>query len=183
MSNRVEKIQVHSEVPWRHLETLETPADLGSRGGEAANHPSWCNGPEWLKNKAYWPPGIVTKTSDESTTEVRAKRDAFAVAIAATDELDTLLERFAYWKTMRICVWIMRSVHNVRSRKIRRIKGPLTSEETNKASLLWVKRVQTRATVDKHYQEDRLQLNLQPDQDGGIGLSRQNPRTFSGVFT
>lgn len=29
-----------------------------------------------------------------------------------------------------------------------------------------MKRVQTRATADKHYQEDRLQLNLQPNQDG-----------------
>ena len=93
-------------------------------------------------------------------------RDVFAVAIATTDELDTLLEKFTYWKTMRICAWIMRFVHNVRSRKIGRLKGPLTTEETNKAITFWVKRVQTRAAADKHYQEDRLQFNLQPNQDG-----------------
>ena len=98
--------------------------------------------------------------------EVKATREVFAVAIATTDELDILLEKFTYWKTMRICAWMMRFVHNVRSKTIGRLKGPLTTEETNKAKIFWVKRVQTRATADKHYQEDRLQLNLQPNQDG-----------------
>lgn len=55
---------------------------------------------------------------------------------------------------------MMRFVHNVRSKTIGRLKGPLTTEETNKAKIFWVKRVQMRATADKHYQEDRLQLNL-----------------------
>jgi len=50
--------------------------------------------------------------------EVKAARDVFAVMIATTDELDTLLEKSTYWRTMRICAWIMRFVHNVRSRKI-----------------------------------------------------------------
>ena len=98
--------------------------------------------------------------------EVKATREVFAVAIATTDELDTLLEKFIYWKTMRICAWIMRFVHNVRSKKIGSLKGPLTTEETNKARIFWAKRVQKRATADKHYQEDRLRLNLQPNQDG-----------------
>ena len=166
VSNRVEKIQAHSEVTCRHVGTLENPADLGSRGGEVQNHSSWCNGPKWLNNKACWPPDIVTKASDESMAEVKATRDVFAVAIATTDELDTLLEKSSYWKTMRICAWIMRFVHNIRSKKIGRLKGPLTTEETNKAGIFWVKRVQTRATADKHCQEDRLQLNLQPNEDG-----------------
>ena len=130
------------------------------------NHPSWCNGPKWLNNKACWPPDIVTKASDESMEEVKGTREVFAVAIATTDELDILLEKFTYWKTMKICAWMMRFVHNVRSKTIGRLKGPLTTEETNKAKIFWVKRVQTRATADKHYQEDRLQLNLQPNQDG-----------------
>ncbi|XP_078365845.1 uncharacterized protein LOC144650069 [Oculina patagonica] len=166
VSNRVEKIQAHSEVIWRHVGTSDNPADLGSCGGEVTSHPSWCNGPTWLKNKACWPLDIVTKASDESMAEVKAMRDVFAVAIASTDKLDSLLEKYTYWKTMRICAWIMRFVHNIRSRKTGKLKGPLTTEETNKARIFWVKRVQTRATADKHYQEDRLQLNLQPNQDG-----------------
>ena len=113
VSNRVQKIQAHSEVIWRHVGTSENPADHGSCGGEVLNHPSWCNGPKWLNNKACWPPDIVTKASDESMAEVKATREVFAVAIATTDELDTLLKKFTYWKMMRICAWIMRFVHNV----------------------------------------------------------------------
>lgn len=44
--------------------------------------------------------------------------------------------------------------------------GPLKTEETNKANVFWVKRVQTRASLDKHYQEDQLQLNLRPNSEG-----------------
>jgi len=104
-----------------------------------------------LQNKACWPPVIATKASDESMAEEKAMRDVFAVAIATTDELDTLLGKSTYWKMMRICAWIMRFIHNIRSRKIGRLKGPLTTEETDKVRLFWVKRVQTRAAADKHY--------------------------------
>ncbi|XP_068674565.1 uncharacterized protein [Montipora foliosa] len=69
VSNRVEKIQAHSEVIWRHVGTSENPADLGSRGGEVLNHPSWCNGPKWLNNKACWPPDIQ-KSFMESELEI-----------------------------------------------------------------------------------------------------------------
>lgn len=33
VSNRVGKIQQHSDVKWRHVASQENPADLGSRGG------------------------------------------------------------------------------------------------------------------------------------------------------
>ena len=69
VSNRVEKIQAHSEVAWGHVGTSENPADLRSRDGEVTNHSSWCNGPKCLQNKAYWPPDIVAKASDESMAE------------------------------------------------------------------------------------------------------------------
>ncbi|XP_022808889.1 uncharacterized protein LOC111345858 [Stylophora pistillata] len=166
VSNSIDKIQAHSEVTWRHVGTSENPADLGSRSGDVTNNPSWYNGPKWLKNKACWPPDILTEGSDESMAEVNATRDVFAVAIATTDELDTLLEKSTYWRTRGICAWIMGFVHNVRSRKTGRLKGPLTTEETNKVIISWVKRAQSRAAADKQYQEDRLQLNLQPTQDG-----------------
>ena len=55
---------------------------------------------------------------------------------------------------------------NARSAKMRALTGPLTTEETNKANVFWVKRVQTRAPLAKYYQEDQLQLNLQPNSEG-----------------
>ena len=89
-----------------------------------------------------------------------------ALAIAETDELDTLLEKFRYSKVKRICSWIMQFIRNARSAKMRRLTGPLSTEETNKASAFWVKRVQTKAPLDKYYREDQLQLNLKPNSEG-----------------
>ena len=131
-----------------------------------SNHPLWWNGPQWLQHKAHWPPDIVPNACQETLTEAKATRDVFAVAIAEIDELDTLLGKFTYWKVMRICVWIIRFIRNACSPKMRRLTGPLKTEETNKANVFWVKRVQTRASLDKHYQEDQLQLNLRPNSEG-----------------
>lgn len=51
-------------------------------------------------------------------------------------------------------------------REHKEARGPLTTEGTNKAELFWVKWVRARATADKRYQDDLLQLNLQPNTDG-----------------
>ena len=108
VSDRVQKIQSHSEVIWRHVGTTENPADIGSRSGEVSNHRLWWNGPQWLQHKARWSPDIVPNACQETLEEAKATGDVFAVAIAETDELDMLLEKFSYWKVMRICAWIMR---------------------------------------------------------------------------
>ena len=108
VSNRVQKIQSHSEVIWRHVGTTENAADIGSRRGEVSNHRLWWNGPQWLQHKARWSPDIVPNACQETLEEPKATGDVFAVAIAETDELDMLLEKFSYWKVMRICAWIMR---------------------------------------------------------------------------
>ena len=52
VSNRVQKIQAHSDVVWHHVKTSDNPADIGSRSGEVTNHALWSNGLEWLSNKA-----------------------------------------------------------------------------------------------------------------------------------
>ena len=166
LSNRVHKIQVHSDVVWHHMRTSDNPAGVGSRSGEVSNHALWWNGPEWLSDKACWPPDIVTSASQESLAEAKAKRDLLVVAVAATDELDELLEKFSHWKTIRATAWINRFIWNARNEKIKRLGGPLTAEETKQAEFFWVKRVQTGATADGRYQEDVLQLNLQPKRDG-----------------
>ena len=134
VSNRVQKIQVHSDVVWHRVRTSDNPADVGSRSGEVSNHALWWNRPEWLSDKACWPPDIVTSASQESLAEAKAKRDLLAVAVAATDELDDLLEKFSHWKTIRVTAWINRFIQNARTEKIKRLGGPLTAEERNRQS-------------------------------------------------
>ena len=71
VSNRVQKIQSHSEVIWRLVGTTENPADIGSRSGEVSNHPLWWNGPQSLQHKARWPPDIVPNACQETLAEVK----------------------------------------------------------------------------------------------------------------
>ena len=126
-----------------------------------ANHALWWSGPEWLSEKTCWPPDIVTNATQESLAEAKAKRDMLAVAVAAADELDDLLEKFTQWKAIRVTAWIIRFTQNSRTKNTERLGRPLTANETKKAEVFWVKRVQGRATADGRYQEDKLQLNLQ----------------------
>ena len=41
VSNRVSKIQRHSDVKWRHVTSQANPADLGSRGGSVQGEEQW----------------------------------------------------------------------------------------------------------------------------------------------
>ena len=151
---------------WRHVGTSENPADLGSRGGDVAHQTLWWNGPKWLSNKEKWPLDIITSPSKESIAEAKATREIFAVVVAVTDELDDVLEKYPYWKAIKVCAWVLRFLHNVRSGKTSRWTGPLTTEEMNRVKCFWVKRVQARASADERYREDQLQLNLQPNAEG-----------------
>lgn len=109
----------------------------------------------------------MTNATQESLAEAKAKQDMLvAVAVAVADKLDDLVEKFSQWKAIRVTAWIIRFTQNSRSKKTKRLEGPLTTDETKKAELFWVKRVQARATADGRYQEDKLQLNLQKNEDG-----------------
>ena len=45
VANRVQKIQQHREIVWRHVPIDQNPADLGSRGGAVTSTSLWIHGP------------------------------------------------------------------------------------------------------------------------------------------
>ena len=163
VGNRVRKIQESEHVTWRHVPTLENPADLGSRGGPVDKDDLWWNGPKWLCDKAQWPPNIVTESSSESQKEARAVK-LFAMEIADNDELDDLLSKHTLWRTLRVCAWISRFAHHTRRHNTSQTRGPLTTREIEKQKMFWIRRVQARCR-DK-FEEDRLRLNLQRNEEG-----------------
>ena len=77
-----------------------------------------------------------------------------------------LLGKFTLWRTLRVCAWIGRFIYNARSTRSNRSKGPLTTEEVCKQRIFWLKRVQDYFKTDERFEEDRLQLNLQPNENG-----------------
>ena len=56
------------------------------------------------------------------------------------DNLDTLLGRFPLWRMLRVCAWIGRFIHNARTTRSNRNKGPLTTGEISKQRIPWLKR-------------------------------------------
>ena len=55
VANRVQKIQSHPNMQWRHVPTSENPADLGNQGGSVNEVELWWNGPPWLSDPSQWP--------------------------------------------------------------------------------------------------------------------------------
>ena len=165
VANRVRKIREHSDVVWRHVPTQDNPADLASRGGLVTEENQlWWKGPEWLSDPAKWPADLVTTPTAESNAEMKATKELFAMAVKADDDLDHLLAKHNYWKTLRVCAWIIRFANNARAKRATRTKGPLTTDEIEKQKRFWLPRVQSRGS--ESMEEDRLCLNLQRNKDG-----------------
>ena len=144
------KIKEKVAVVWRHIPTQENPADLASRGGPVnEENVLWWEGPKWLKDPESWPTDIVTTATTESNAEVKATKELFALAVEQEDELDNLLAKLTYWRTLRVCAWMMRFIRNTRTSKPNRAGGPLTTEEIEEQKHLWLLRVQTRGVKDK----------------------------------
>lgn len=114
------------------------------------NNLLWWKGPQWLTKKEEWPPNLVTSASSETMPEAKATCQIFAVALAATatDERDALLDKFCYWKAIRLCTLIEQFFFNICTRKTSTKTAPLSKQELNLVKLLSEKRVQDRARED-----------------------------------
>ena len=77
---------------------------FGGRGGDVSRSANlWWEGPDWLDNHEKWPPNITTQDTSETQAETKvAVKELFAVAVLVEDELDQLLQKYDYWKTVRI---------------------------------------------------------------------------------
>ena len=100
---------------------------------------------------------------------MKQTRELFALAIEKTennDAFDALLEKYELWRVLRVGAWIWRFLHNIRTVRKQRIVGPLTTEEIQKQTTFWIKRSQQQAKSSQKFEEDRLQLNMQGNQEG-----------------
>ncbi|KAK3742809.1 hypothetical protein QZH41_002738 [Actinostola sp. cb2023] len=167
VNNRIRKIQEKGYIQWRHVSSGENPADLGSRGGQVDESCElWWKGPSWLSKPEEWPANIVTSPTKESQTEAKAIKQVLAVAVKTEDELDQAMQKWDFWKAIRITAWVTRFIRNCKNQRDTRKSGPLTTEETNKALHNWVKRVQNKGEYASKFQEDKLQINLQKNNEG-----------------
>ena len=166
VANRVQKVQQHQGIVWRHVPTDQNPADLGSRGGTVTSTSLWMNGPQWLPNPDQWPKNVEVEPSSESRSEAKVTKEILSLALPMRDAFSELLEKHSMWKTIRICAWMARFIANCRNPKSRRIKGPLTTDEMKRQEDWWTNRTQAEAKNSKNFPADSLQLNLQSNESG-----------------
>lgn len=167
VSNRVRKIQERGQTTWRHVGTKDNPADLASRGGNlGGNQESWLQGPTWLETQKNWPKDIITTTSEATLAETKATKTLFGMVIEEKDDLDDLMVKWDFWKALRICAWIARFVFNTRVPNEERRTGTVTTGELDTQRHFWERRTQSEGERREQYEEDRLQLNLQPNENG-----------------
>ena len=154
--NRVKQIQSKDYITWRHVPTNDNPADIGSRGCLASRiDPKWFQGQPWLGNKLNWPIDIVTAPSEETERESKPIKEILRVANPVRNELDDVLERFEYWKAMRVTAWIFRFIRNSQSKKAKRMKGPLSTHEIQEQVTMWIRRVQSRAKSNDRFKAEQ----------------------------
>lgn len=93
-------------------------------------------------------------------TEAKVKREVLSVAVPKQDALHHALINHPLPKGVRIGAWVWRFVHNCRGKPLKR-SGPINTEEIQQQELFWIKQAQQSALQLANFEEDKLQLNLQ----------------------
>ena len=153
-------------MKWRYVNIEENPADLASRGGPVDQSDLWWSGPSWLSDCEQWPPNITTSSLPESQAEEKVLKEIFKFSEVRSDDLEILMKKFQFWKVVRVCARIARFADNARKSKKNRLSGPLTTGETEKQMMWWVERAQESVQCREVFARNRMQLNLQPNDEG-----------------
>ena len=140
VGNRVSEIL--SLVPanvWRHVASNDNPADAASRGLSPAglmDHHIWWNGPGWLSDdESNWPE--MPQIDSAPLSEEEKPTSLALVAQVDSTLLDTVSN---YNHLKRVTAWILRFVHNCRTRATSQEPciGALTVAELDSAERHWL---------------------------------------------
>lgn len=156
VANRVANIQEKtSDMKWRHISTLDNPADLLSRGvspAELTDNIKWWIGPVWLvKDYNYWPDSPTPLSQQMNKEMSNEERPVVSLTTANTipmtsDESvynvkeDLLSRTNSFHHLMRITGWMIRIIRNYCHKEWR--CQPLSRAEYHSAVRLWVKHAQ-----------------------------------------
>lgn len=93
--------------------------------------------------------------------EAKVKREVLSITIPKRDALDQVLNNHPLPRVLRIGTWVWRFIHNCRAQPRNRKNGPITTDEMQRQELWWIKQAQQSAQQQANFQADKLQLNLQ----------------------
>ena len=167
VANRVRKIADKKFIQWRYINTAENPADVASRGAAADKvDQSWWNRPTWLSKQDEWPEDKETTPNDDTEAEAKIIKQFLGASVNAESDYDQIINKHSFWKAVRMTCWIWRFLRNCRAAESTRLKGPLTTEETQGEIQEWVRREQHVVADTDAFKEDLMRLNLVKNADG-----------------
>ena len=102
---------------------------------------------------------------EESEMEAKLTKDILAVSVIEENQLDTLLNKLSFWKTIRVTAFILRFLKNCKSKRMDRRKETLITAETEKAIKYWVTKTQKMFENTEKFNEDQERLNLVEDSE------------------
>lgn len=156
VANRVSAIQTNLPgVTWHHVQSAMNPADLATRGIDAAELSTsslWWHGPTWLsQDKIAWPLSVKPNADMEENSELRKTATVF---LSTCDFMTDVIERQStLTKLIRVVAYCYRFIRNARCTPRPRSIGCLTPDELTRSSSLIVKHVQAQ-----HYAEELTAL-------------------------
>ncbi|XP_029157646.1 uncharacterized protein LOC114930069 [Nylanderia fulva] len=150
VANRVAEIQTRlPSASWRHVPTIDNPADCASRGipgHQLASHPLWWHGPLWLRLPiSDWP--VPVDPHPETSMEQNVKTQVLVAMSRDPVEWDLAARHSSWPKLMRITAYVMRFISRTHGRitlPAERVESPssLTGREIQRATNFWVKTIQ-----------------------------------------
>ena len=123
-------------------------------------------GAEWLSKQGDWPDDITTVSTVESRAELKSVKEILAIAVEEKNLFDDLLEKYELWKTIGIMASIKRFSFNAKQRnREKKVSGPITTVETEAILNFWIKKTQDQGRNSQKFDEDRVRLNLQENEE------------------
>ena len=152
VANRISSIQSYtSPSQWRYVPSSDNPADLASRGAgvvQLAGAELWWQGPSFLRqNESEWPVRVVGDLDSAGREEACKNGQLDAMTLMCEEVPNLCPRRFSDWtKMVRVHAWARRFISNCRGGE--RLRGDLTCEEMNVASLSIIWEAQTEAFAE-----------------------------------
>ena len=168
---------------WYYVLTKLNPADISTRKAnlDKINKKLWWNGPEFLLDVVEkWPSqefrnSVKEKDTADISGEILICSAVVEPLIIGVGKIVDL-ERFSSMdRLLRATSYVLRFVHNIKSRVIKNLKLPtgyLSSEEFDNSRALWLKYEQGLIMFDSdcNYEKLKHSLNLYEDENNILGL-------------
>ena len=161
---------------WRNVPTECNPADIATRRNQKVkfNEVLWFKGAPFLRqDEKGWP---MCETIGDISENVDEKEVIVATNLTQGVCHFINIERFStLGKLVRVTSWVKRFIRNLQARVglCEVIDGDLLVEEMEEATLAWCKYEQSVMVNEKHFEKQKLNLNLFYDDKR---LYRSSPR-------